>query len=419
LQGNDRRLQAGHGYCEYDATGDLQAVARSADRMQRPVHALILSGISRTGLQYISICPHVCICRQAQKHVRLWCSSFSVEKVPEEETALRKDCMELEREFSLQRIREHLHEITRRLPPLSGQRQVPFNLVEKALCYGLFYLCNPHKYGGANIQTVPDSVKQLAAFCRRTHGSITNKMLNLEGARSHTAREEPELFAAFASDQHRYRRIYQEILTQARDLLIGEETLPDFLHLLAPETYPGDLLVGQEDLPASTTLLLAHAEEAMKGLQRAFFLSDRQTEKIAEQKIRLAQHRFALEVIRNCGGACVFCGFAPHTLHEQSHLLRASHIKPWADSTDRERVNVQNGLAACPMHDVAFDRGYLMINGGYRIHRATRLAQSIVSDPKVTIYFGETLSPVLLLPQHAKRPGHIYLAYHRENIFKG
>jgi putative restriction endonuclease len=80
---------------------------------------------------------------------------------------------------------------------------------------------------------------------------------------------------------------------------------------------------------------------------------------------------------------------------------------------------VQNGLAACPMHDVAFDRGYLMINGGYRIHRATRLAQSIIRDPKVITYFGETLSPVLLLPQHAERPGHAYLAYHRENIFKG
>lgn len=327
--------------------------------------------------------------------------------------------MELERDFSLQRICEYLREITRRLPPLPSQRQVPFNPVEKALCYGLFYLCNPHRYGGANIQTVPESVRQLAAFCRRTPGSITNKMLNLEGARSHAARDEPELFATFASDPHLYRRLYQEILTQARELLIDEDTLPDFLHLLPPAIYPGDLLIGQEDLPASTTLLLATAEEAMKGLQHAFHFSDRQTEKIVEHKIRLAQHRFAREVIRNCGGACVFCGFAPHTLHEQSHLLRASHIKPWAVSSNRERVDVQNGLAACPMHDVAFDRGYLMVNGGYRIHRATRLAQSIVRDPQVITYFGETLSPVLLLPHHAARPGHTYLAYHRENIFKG
>ena len=325
----------------------------------------------------------------------------------------------LDHELSVQQIRAHLSDIIRRSQPLPGQRQVPFNLVEKILCYGLFYLCDPHKYGGANIQSVPGSVKQLAAFFRRTPGSITNKMLNLEGARPHSAREEPVLFATFATNPDLYRQLYREILTQARMLAIEEEMLPDFLRLLSTELYPGDVLVGQDDLPASTTILLAEAEETMKVLQQAFSLDDRQTERVIERKIRLAQHRFALEVIRNCGGTCVFCGFAPHTLEESSHLLRASHIKPWAVSTNRERVDVKNGLAACPMHDAAFDRGYLMINGGYRIHRATALEQSIVRDPKVTTYFGETLSTALLLPPYAQRPGHAYLAYHRERIFKG
>jgi putative restriction endonuclease len=326
----------------------------------------------------------------------------------------------LDRELSAQRIRHHLIEITQRAPTLPGQRQVPFNPVEKVLCYGLFYLCNPHKYGGRNIKSVPESVWQLATFFRRTPGSITNKMLNLEGARLNCAREEPELFATLAADPDRYHSLYQDILTQARFLLIAEDRLPDFLHLLSPAMPPGDVLVGQEKLPASTTRLLAGVEETMKALQRAFSLNDRLTEKIAEQKIRLAQHRFALEVIHNCGGECAFCGFAPHTLQEQSQLLRASHIKPWAASTNDERIDVHNGLAACPMHDVAFDRGYLMINEGYRIRRASRLIQSIAHDPQVITYFGEQiLRPRLRLPAHAKYPEPAYLAYHRENIFKG
>lgn len=325
----------------------------------------------------------------------------------------------LDRELSVQRIREQLLEITHRSLPLPGQRQVPFNAVEKVLCSGLFYLCDPHKYGGANIQTVPESVKQLATFFQRTPGSITSKMLNLDGSRPHSAREEPELFATFAVDPSLYHRFYREILTQARHLTIGEETLPDFLTLLPLGRDQGDFLIGQDDVPESTALLLAAEEETIAGLRRTFRLDDRLTEKLVERKIRLAQHRFAVDVLRNCGGACVFCGFAPYTLQEQSHLLRASHIKPWAVSTHWERVDVKNGLAACPMHDVAFDRGYLMVNGGYRIHRATQLEQSIVRDPRVTTYFGETLSPVLLLPAHAERPGHPYLAYHREKIFKG
>ena len=60
-----------------------------------------------------------------------------------------------------------------------------------------------------------------------------------------------------------------------------------------------------------------------------------------------------------------------------------------------------------------------MINGGYRIHRAKVLQESVARDRGVHLYFGETLSPSLLLPQYAERPGVHYLAYHRENIFKG
>ena len=71
------------------------------------------------------------------------------------------------------------------------------------------------------------------------------------------------------------------------------------------------------------------------------------------------------------------------------------------------------------MHDAAFDQGYLTINGGYRVHRASLLQESVAKDPRVYLYFGETLRPSLLLPQFAKYPGIHYLAYHREHIFKG
>jgi len=100
-------------------------------------------------------------------------------------------------ELSPQGILNHLSEISKRQFPKPGHRQVPFNMVETLLCYGLFYVLDPHKYGGANIGTAPQCVKALAAFFRRTPGSITNKMLNLDGSRQHSAREEPSLFAYF------------------------------------------------------------------------------------------------------------------------------------------------------------------------------------------------------------------------------
>jgi putative restriction endonuclease len=71
------------------------------------------------------------------------------------------------------------------------------------------------------------------------------------------------------------------------------------------------------------------------------------------------------------------------------------------------------------MHDAAFDQGYLTINGGFRIHLASLLRESVANDPGVYLYFGETLYSSLHLPQGAKYPEGHYLAYHRENIFKG
>lgn len=322
-------------------------------------------------------------------------------------------------DLSSQQILDHLTEISQRRFPQPGHRQVPFNVVETLLCYGLFHVLDPHRYGGANIEKAPSIVKTLAAFFCRTPGSITNKMLNLDGSRKHSAREEPMIFAYLATEPTLYLKLYRHILTVARSLSISNEILPDFLNTLSADPLRAEVLVGQDDLPDNAAALLAGEEDTMKALDRSFSLGDRLTEKLVEQKIRLAQHRFAVSVIQNCGGACVFCGFEPRTFHGRSGLLRASHIKPWAVSDHRERVDVQNGLAACPMHDAAFDYGYLTINGGYHIHRAKVLEESIAQDPGVKIYFGETLSPSLLLPRDAKLPRVYYLTYHREHIFKG
>jgi len=40
-------------------------------------------------------------------------------------------------------------------------------------------------------------------------------------------------------------------------------------------------------------------------------------------------------------------------------FLRASHMKPWADSSDQERVDANNGLLLTPSADLLFDRGWI------------------------------------------------------------
>ncbi len=156
----------------------------------------------------------------------------------------------------------------------------------------------------------------------------------------------------------------------------------------------------------------------MHALDATFAPGEQLTEKLVEQKIRLAQHRFAVAVLHNCGNTCVFCGFAPHTLGKRHALLRASHSKPWAVSNSYECVDVRNGLAACPIHDAAFDAGYLTITESYAIQQARILQASVTHDQGVLPYFDAVLRPALFFPPHAHKPEQMYLTYHAEHIFR-
>jgi putative restriction endonuclease len=170
-------------------------------------------------------------------------------------------------ELSQSEIRKQLTEISERYTPEPGRRQEAFNVVETLLCYGLFSILDPHRYGGSNIDKVPPIVHTLASFFRRTPGSITNKMLNLDGSRVHSARNEPLLFARLASEPSLYASLYKDILITARNLSIGEETLPDFLDYLHANTLMEELF-GQEDLPDSTSVLLAGTDNEMNELEQ-------------------------------------------------------------------------------------------------------------------------------------------------------
>lgn len=292
-------------------------------------------------------------------------------------------------------------------------RQEAFLPVEAILCFGLFFLLDPHRFGGANIHKVPAEAQLLARLLRRTPGSLTSKMLNLEGARANAGRLEPTVFIRLSADLERFVHLYERVLRAARAVGIRAEELPDFLGV---ERVPLELL-GQDELGDSELgQLFDEKREAIVELMQGFHFDERETTKLVEQRARLGQHRFAREVLRNYDHQCGFCGFAPRSLPHR-RLLVASHIKPWRDSSDRERLDPRNGVAACPVHDSAFDTGLLTVNGGLRIHRSDPLRASLAADAGADYYFGEgILRPRLLVPEDAA-PLKRYLDYHRQHVF--
>jgi hypothetical protein len=141
------------------------------------------------------------------------------------------------------------------------------------------------------------------------------------------------------------------------------------------------------------------------------------TERIILAAARVGQHVFALNVLNNCGRRCVFCGLNPSAFGARRMLL-AGHIKPWKDSAPAERLDPQNGLAACPSHDVALDTALLTVSAELKTHIAPSLADAVRGDDLTRQYYGRPpLLETLLLPDNARLPGRKYLDWHREKIF--
>ena len=307
--------------------------------------------------------------------------------------------------------REQFRELLMRRP-VPGGRQVPFRPVETLLCLAASFLVDHRHFGGSTAHQAPEPVPSLARLFSRPPSSVLAKMANLDGSRAHGARWDVLAGAVLRENSARFSQIYRVLVQAARAEGIGPGRLPDFLSL----EHGGELtLLGQEELDISQ--LETELEEQIARRAAGSDLSERQTERILLAAVRVGQHVFAVSVLANCGSRCVFCGFRPAAFGAKRMLL-AGHIKPWKDSTPAERLDLRNGLAACPAHDVAFDTGMLTVNGGLRIHVARPLADAVHSDSLARQYYGQPpLREKLMLPSGAQAPARKYLDWHQQNIF--
>ncbi len=89
-------------------------------------------------------------------------------------------------------------------------------------------------------------------------------------------------------------------------------------------------------------------------------------------------------------------------------MLIASHIKPWKDADNRERLDVFNGLLLLPNYDKLFDLGYISFNQEGKIIYS-RLLDKLDRE---AIGLSNDLHLIKIDEQHQK-----YLKYHNENCF--
>lgn len=307
--------------------------------------------------------------------------------------------------------REQWRSITQRTKPADGRRQVDFIPVETLTCLAASLVVDHRRYGGSTSHKAVEPVPSLADLFKRPNSSVLAKMANLDGSRTNGARHEMEVAARLLNNENELADVYRLILGAARDVGITEEALPDFLYLEdddGPVTFLGQDEINPGDIAGAVRQRLSESVDQL-------------TEKMLTATIRVGQHRFAREVLRNHEHRCLFCGLAvAFDGRRTPRLLLASHIKPWRDCDSRERLDISNGLTACPTHDVAFDTGLITVTPELRIEVRPDLEHAVATNPGVSAAFGRPpLAERLLLPVGALPPHPTYLEWHRTRIYGG
>ena len=127
------------------------------------------------------------------------------------------------------------------------------------------------------------------------------------------------------------------------------------------------------------------------------------TERTDIIKSRVGQGLFRNKLINYWRGCSV-------SSFKRLDILVASHIKPWRNSNNNERLDVYNGLLLLPNYDKLFDKGYISFNGKGNI----LLSRYIDKEEMSILHINKYMHLIKIEESHKK-----YLQYHNEYCFIG
>lgn len=128
-----------------------------------------------------------------------------------------------------------------------------------------------------------------------------------------------------------------------------------------------------------------------------------ETEREQLGKARRGQLRFRDEVLSRWNWECAITGLGTPS------LLRASHIKPWRDSNNAERLDPANGLALAINYDAVFDLGLISFDRAGLLMVSSQASREDLSRIGVSLW-----SRLVDCPEDSQK----FLDHHREHVFK-
>ena len=116
---------------------------------------------------------------------------------------------------------------------------------------------------------------------------------------------------------------------------------------------------------------------------------------------RIGQGKFRNELINYWFGCSI-------SKLDKVNLLVASHIKPWRESNNFERLDVFNGLLLLPNYDKLFDKGYINFDDKGKI----RISKYLNENDLKILNVNPEIKLINIENKHKE-----YLQYHNENCF--
>jgi len=210
----------------------------------------------------------------------------------------------------------------------------------------------------------------------------------------------PERYAPLRPNGHGLQSIYltsvPSAFAEALAGFMGHQALRLVKGIAAHEPVPGG-----EEVEVTPRPTVEWEEELIRRIESNPGITH--TEKTALVLARRGQGIFRRNV------ACIETACRLTEVDREEHL-RASHSKPWRDSSNEERLDGENGLLLTPSIDHLFDRGFISFENSGRLlispvaHLESLHRMGVNTDKKINV-------------GGFSRGQQHYLDYHREHVF--
>ncbi len=207
----------------------------------------------------------------------------------------------------------------------------------------------------------------------------------------------PERYSPIRLNGHGNQGVYLASIPRAMALMLGQSISPGLLRMIQ------DLRTAEEPEMIDSELRgISEWEEAeTKRILEAKTLAETTRNALIKARVGQGLFRRNLSQFEN---HCRITG-----VRYQPHLF-ASHIKPWRESNNDERLNGENGLLLTPSIDHLFDRGFISFEAN---------GELIISD----VTHKESVRRMGVDTDHVVRVGRFsegqkfFLTHHRRAVF--